>query len=153
MERAPGKIEERIKANTVTALKSGDKDRTRALRMLTAALKKARIDAGEEPSEAAELQVLKRERKRRLESAELYEQGGRPDLASKERSEEKIIAGYLPEELGEAELAAIVDNAVAETGAATPKDMGKVMGVAMKKVAGRADGKLVNTLVRARLGA
>ena len=153
MIRTEGAIEERIKADTVVALKAGDKQRTQALRLFTAALKKERIDAGATPDEAGEIVVLKRERKRRLEAAELYDKAGRDDLAARERYEEEIVAGYLPEELADDALAAIVDQTIAEMGAATPKDMGKVMGAVMKKVAGRADGTLVNRLVRSRLGA
>ena len=152
MIRTEGAIEERIKADTVVAMKAGDKQRTQALRLFTAALKKERIDAGATPGEAAEVVVLKRERKRRLEAAELYDKAGRDDLAARERYEEEIVAGYLPEELADDELAAIVDQTIAEMGAATPKDMGKVMGAVMKKVAGRANGTLVNRLVRSRLG-
>ena len=153
MSREAGTLEQRIKADTVVALKAGDKVRTQALRLLTAALKKSRIDAGESPTEAQEIAVLKRERKRRLEAAELYDGAGRPELAAQERFEADIIVGYLPEELGAEELAAIVDDAIASLGASTPKDMGKVMGVVMNAVAGRADGGLVNQMVRARLGA
>jgi len=152
MIREAGALEERIKADTVTALKAGDSRRTQALRLLTAALKKERIDAGVAPDEAAELVVLKRERKRRLEAAELYDGAGRAELAAQERYEEELIAAYLPPELSDEELAAIVDETIAETGAASAKDMGKVMGAVMKKVAGRADGGLVNRLVRGRLG-
>jgi uncharacterized protein len=152
MIRTEGAIEERIKADTVVAMKAGDKQRTQALRLFTAALKKERIDAGATPDEAGEIVVLKRERKRRLEAAELYDKAGRDDLAAKERYEEQIVAGYLPEELADDALAAIVDQTITEMGAATPKDMGKVMGAVMKKVAGRADGTLVNRLVRDRLG-
>ena len=152
MIREAGALEERIKADTVTALKAGDSRRTQALRLLTAALKKERIDAGTAPDEAAELVVLKRERKRRIEAAELYDGAGRAELAAQERYEEELIAAYLPPELSDEELAAIVDETIAETGAASAKDMGKVMGAVMKKVAGRADGGLVNRLVRGRLG-
>ena len=152
MIREAGALETRIKADTVVALKAGDKRRTQALRLLTAALKKERIDAGETPDEAAEVVVLKRERKRRLEAAELYDGAGRAELAAQERYEEGLIVAYLPPELGDDELAAIVDETIAESGAVTPKDMGKVMGAVMKKVAGRADGGLVNKLVRSRLG-
>ena len=152
MIRVAGALEERIKADTVAALKAGDKQRTQALRLLTAALKKARIDAGKTPDEAAEIVVLQRERKRRLEAAELYDGAGRDELAARERYEEELIVVYLPEELGDDELAALVDETIAEMGAGTPSDMGKVMGAVMKKVAGRADGALVNRLVRSRLG-
>jgi uncharacterized protein YqeY len=152
MIRVAGALEERIKADTVVALKAGDKQRTQALRLLTAALKKERIDAGKTPDEAEEIVVLKRERKRRLEAAEIYAGAGRDELAARERYEEELIVVYLPAELGDDELAAIVDETIAETGAATPRDMGKVMGAVMKKVAGRADGGQVNRLVRSRLG-
>ena len=153
MRREEGTVEARIKADTVVALKAGDKRRAQALRLLTAALKKSRIDAGETPTEQQETVVLKRERKRRAEAAGLYEQAGRDELAGQERYEEEMIAGYLPEEFGDGELAAIVDQAIAETGASTPSDLGKVMGAVMKQVAGRADGGVVNRMVRARLGA
>jgi uncharacterized protein len=152
MIREAGALEERIKADTVTALKAGDSRRTQALRLLTAALKKERIDAGTAPDEAAELVVLKRERKRRVEAAELYDGAGRAELAAQERYEEGLITVYLPPELSDEELAAIVDETIAETGAGSAKDIGKVMGAVMKKVAGRADGGLVNRLVRGRLG-
>jgi uncharacterized protein YqeY len=153
MIREPGTLEQRIKADTVVALKAGDKQRTQALRLLTAALKKSRIDAGETPAEEQELAVLKRERKRRLEAVELYDGAGRPELAAQERFEAEIIAAYLPEELGDEQLAAIVDETIAALHATTALDMGKVMGAVMKAVAGRADGALVNRLVRATLGA
>ena len=152
MIREAGALEGRIKADTVTALKAGDSRRTRALRLLTAALQKERIDAGATPDEAAEIVVLKRERKRRLEAAELYDGAGRGELATQERYEEELIAAYLPPELSDDELAVIVDETIAETGAGSVRDMGKVMGAVMKKVAGRADGGLVNRLVRGRLG-
>jgi hypothetical protein len=151
--REEGAFEKRIKADTVTALRGGDKERVAALRQLTAALKKARIDANKEPSEADELVVLKRERKRRLEAIEIYEQAGRDELVARESFEEGVLATYLPEDLSEDDLGRLVDEAIAETGAQTPTDMGKVMGVVMKKVAGRADGTQVNRMVRARLGA
>ena len=152
MIREAGALEGHIKADTVTALKAGDSRRTQALRLLTAALKKERIDAGTTPDEAAELVVLKRERKRRVEAAELYDGAGRAELAAQERYEEDLIAAYLPPELTGEELAAIVDETIAATGAVSARDMGKVMGAVMKKVAGRADGGLVNRLVRGRLG-
>ncbi len=153
MIREAGAIETQIKGDTVTAMKAGDKERVGALRMLTAALKKERIDRGGAVDEASELTVLKRERKRRLEAAEVYDRARRPELAAKEEREEALIAAYLPQELSAEELARLVDATIAETGASTPKEMGAVMKAVMAKVAGRADGKQVNTLVRERLGA
>jgi uncharacterized protein len=151
--REAGATETQIKDDTVAAMKAGDKERVGALRMLTAALKKERIDHGGAVDEASELAVLKRERKRRLEATEAYDRAGRPELAAKERQEEALIAAYLPQELSAEELARLVDAAIAETGASTPKEMGAVMKAVMAKVAGRADGKQVNALVRQRLGA
>jgi len=150
--RQEGDVEARIKSDAVAALKAGDKRRRTALSTFVAALKKERIDAGKQPSEAEELAVLRREHKRRLEAAEVYHQGGREDLAEQEKYEVELLAAFMPAELSPEALQAIVDEAIAQTGAASPKEMGKVMGVVMAKVAGRADGGTVNALVRARLG-
>jgi len=150
--RELGAIEQRIKDDATAALKAGDRRRREALSQVVAALKKERIDSRRDPSEADELVVLKRERKRRAEAFEIYEQAGRADLAEQERFEAELLASYLPEELSADELAALVDEAIAVTGAASPKEMGKVMGVLMPKVGGRADGKLLSDLVRTKLG-
>ena len=150
--REAGAIEQRIKDDAVAALKAGDKRRREALSSIVAALKKERIDSRKEPTEADELTVLKRERKRRAEAMEVYDQAGRADLADQERFEEELLKGYMPEELGDDELSALVDEAVAATGAVTPKDMGRVMGWLKPKVAGRADGKKLSEMVRGRLG-
>ena len=95
--------------------------------------------------------MLQRERKRRLEAAAAYRDGGREDLAAAEEREAEIIASYLPEQLSDGELAAIVGDAVAQTGASSSREMGKVMGVVMPKVKGRADGKRVSAAVKERL--
>jgi uncharacterized protein YqeY len=150
--RELGAIEQRIKDDGVSALKSGDKRRREALSAIVAALKKERIDSRKEPTEADELTVLKRERKRRVEAIEVYDQAGRADLADQERYEEELLKSYMPEELTDAELEALVDEAVSATDAVTPKDMGKVMSWLKPKVAGRADGKKLSDLVRGRLG-
>jgi uncharacterized protein YqeY len=150
--RELGGIEQRIKDDATQALRDGNKRRREALSSFVAALKKERIDSRKQPTEADELVVLKRERKRRAEALELYEQAGRTDLADQERFETQLLASYMPEELGEAELRRLVDEAVAATGAVSPKQMGMVMKELLPKVAGRADGKLLSTLVRERLG-
>ncbi|NLT93068.1 MAG: GatB/YqeY domain-containing protein [Actinobacteria bacterium] len=150
--RELGAIEQRIRDDAVAALKAGDKRRREACSSFVAALKKERIDSRRQPTEADELTVLKRERKRRAEAILVYEQAGRTDLVDQERYEEDLLKGYMPEELTGAELRALVDDAVAATGAVTPRDMGKVMGWLKPKVAGRADGKTLSDLVRARLG-
>jgi uncharacterized protein YqeY len=128
------------------ALKAGERERVGALRLLVSELQKAHKDAA--GSEADEVAVLQRERKRRLESAAAYRDGGRADLAGKEEAEATLIEVYLPEQLGDAELRALVEDAVAASGASSPGEMGKVMGLVMPKVKGRADGKRVSQVVR-----
>ena len=150
--RELGVIEQRIKDASTAALKAGDKRRREALSSFVAALKKERIDSRQEPTEADELTVLKRERKRRAEAIELYDAAGRRDLADRERYEEELLASYMPEELADAELEELVAEAIAATDAVTPRDMGKVMGWLKPKVAGRADGKTLSGMVRDKLG-
>jgi len=150
--RELGAIEQRIKDDSTAALRSGDKRRREALSSFVAALKKERIDSRHEPTEADELTVVKRERKRRAEAIELYDEAGRRDLADQERYEEALLKSYMPEELGDAELEELVDEAIAATDAVTPRDMGKVMGWLKPKVVGRADGKKLSGMVRDRLG-
>lgn len=150
--RELGSIEQRIKDDSTAALKGGDKRLREALSSFVAALKKERIDSRKEPSEADELAVLKREGKRRAEAIEVYEQAGREDLAEQERYELELLTAYLPEQLGDAELEDLVDEAIAATDAVTAKDMGRVMGWLKPKVAGRADGKKLSGMVRDKLG-
>ena len=150
--RELGQIEQKIRDDATAALKAGDKQRREALSSFVAALKKERIDSRKEPTEADELTVLKRERKRRAEAIELYDQAGRKDLADRERFEEDLLASYMPEELSDDALEELVDEGISATDAVTPRDMGKVMGWLKPKVAGRADGKKLSDLVRARLG-
>jgi len=149
--RELGVIEQRIKDDSTAALKAGDKRLREALSSFVAALKKERIDSRKEPTEADELTVLKRERKRRAEAIELYDQAGRQDLADQERYEEELLASYMPEELGDAALEELVAEAIAATDAVTSRDMGKVMGWLKPKVAGRADGKKLSGMVREKL--
>ena len=149
--RELGVIEQRIREDSTAALKAGDRRLREALSSFVAALKKERIDSRKEPTEADELTVLKRERKRRAEAIALYDEAGRKDLADQERYEEGLLKSYMPEELGDAELEALVDEGVAATDAVTPKDMGKVMGWLKPKVAGRADGKKLSGMVREKL--
>ncbi len=129
-----------------SAMKAGEKDRVGALRLVLSELQKAEKDGTGD-----ELAVLRRERKRRLEAAEQFRGGGRPELADQEEAEAKIIEGYLPAELDDTELDAIVAAAIAETGASGPKDMGQVMKVVMAKAGGRADGKRASARVREAL--
>ncbi len=127
-------------------MRAGDRARAGALRLVLSELQK---DAKE--GSGNELAVLRRERKRRLDAAAQYRDAGRAELAAGEEREAELIAGYLPAELGDAELAALVDAAIAETGADSARDMGKVMGVLMPRVEGRAEGGRVSGLVRERL--
>jgi uncharacterized protein YqeY len=151
--RELGEIEARIKDDAVAALKAGDKRVRLALSTIVAELKKARIDSMKQPTEGDELAVLKRERKRRHDAIELFVKSDRAELAEQARFEARLLAGYMPEELSADALKTLVEEAVTASGAATPRDMGKVMTLLMPKVAGRADGRLLSDLVRARLGA
>jgi uncharacterized protein len=137
---------EQVQADTREAMKAGERDRVAALRLIADALQKDRKEGGDD-----EVAVLRRERKRRLEAAEAYRDGGSGDRAEAEEAEAREIERYLPVELSEEELGAIVDEAITEAGASEPGDMGKVMGSAMPKVGGRADGKRVSAMVRERL--
>lgn len=137
---------EQIQQDVTTALKAGDRERTGALRLLANELQKAAKDAKDQAPD--EIAVLQRERKRRLESAEAYRDAGRDDLAGQEEREAAVIEEYLPEQMAEDELRRIVQDVVAETGAASAKDTGKVMSAVMPQVKGKADGKRVSTVVR-----
>jgi uncharacterized protein YqeY len=139
---------EQVQDDVKTSLKAGERERVRALRLIVAELQKAAKD-----DSADEVEVLQRERKRRLEAAEAYRDGGREDLAASEDQEAEIIQSYMPEQLSDEELGAIVGDAVAESGAASPSEMGKVMSLVMPKVKGRADGKRVSALVKEKLTA
>jgi uncharacterized protein YqeY len=140
-------ILDEIKADLTEAMRAGEKERVGALRLVLSELQKAAKEGADD-----EVAVLRRERKRRLEAARAYREGGREDLAGGEEAEAELIGGYLPPELSEEELRAIIEQAVRDSGAATPQDMGKAMKQAMAAVDGRADGKRVSELVRASLG-
>ncbi len=139
-------IVEKIRADLTDAMRAGEKERVGALRLVLSELQKASKEGSED-----ELTVLRRERKRRLEAAKAFRDGGRDDLAGGEEAEGELISAYLPAELSEEELQGIVSQAVTETGAASPKDIGAVMKQAMAVVDGRADGRRVSELVRAAL--
>lgn len=139
---------EQIQADARQALKSGERDRAAALRMIADAVQQdAKLGKGDE------IAVLQRERKKRLEAAEAFEKGDRAESAEAERAEAGLIDGYLPAQLSNEELAALVETAVEETGATEQRQMGEVMSALMPKVGGRADGKRVSEAVRQKLGA
>jgi uncharacterized protein len=139
---------EQAQADVRTAMKAREKDRAGALRLIVDALQQdAKLGDGDE------IAVLQRERKKRIEAAEAYEGAGRAEQAAAERFEAELIEAYLPQQLSDEELAALVAEAVAETGASEQKQMGQVMSALMPKVGGRADGKRVSAAVRQKLGA
>ncbi len=137
-----------IQDDVKDAMRAGEKERVHALRLIVNELQKAAKENGGE-----ELDVLQRERKRRFEAAEAYRDGGRADRAEAEEREAELIASYMPEQMSDEELSAIVGDAVAESGATSPKEMGKVMALVMPQVKGRADGKRVSDAVKEKLTA
>jgi uncharacterized protein YqeY len=139
-------LADRVRQDLTSAMKAGERDRVGTLRFVLSELQKAAKEG-----HGDELAVLRRERKRRQESAGAFREGGRDDLAAAEEAEAAVIEAYLPSELPDDELAALAREAVAETGATSPKDMGRVMKAAMPKVAGRADGRRVSAAVQQAL--
>jgi uncharacterized protein YqeY len=141
-------VTEQLRTDITTAMKAGERERVGALRLVMSELQKAAKEGGED-----ELAVLRRERKRRLDAATQFRDGGRPELAAQEESEAEMIAGYLPAELSDAELDALVADAITQTGASGPRDMGQVMKVVMAASGGRADGRRTSARVREALSA
>jgi uncharacterized protein len=139
-------LTEQLRADMTSAMKAGDKQRLGALRMVLSELQKASKDGSDD-----ELAVLRRERKRRLEAASQFRDGGRPELADQEETEAAIITGYMPAELDDDALERIIAQAIAETGASGPRDMGAVMKVVMERAGGQADGKRTSARVREAL--
>jgi uncharacterized protein YqeY len=140
-------VAERIKADVTAAMKAGDRDRVQALRLVLSELQKdAKEGSGDEQA------VLRRERKRRRESEQAYREAGREDLAAGEAYEADAIEAYLPAELSDEELDRLVAAAIAETGAASPRDMGPVIKQVMAAAGGRADGRKVSGKVKEALG-
>jgi uncharacterized protein YqeY len=139
---------EQVQSDVRTAMKAGERDRVGALRLVVDVLQQdAKLGEGDEVA------VLQRERKKRLEAAEAYADAGRAEQAAAERFEAELIEGYLPQQLSDEGLTALVAAAVEETGATEQRQMGQVMSALMPKLGGRADGKRVSAAVRAKLGA
>lgn len=145
-------IKERLSEQMKAALKSGEKDRLSFARNLHAAVRKKEIDDRTDLDDAGVIKIISTLTKQRQDSIEQFKAGGRQDLVAKEEAELKYLQSFLPEQMGEAEVRKLVDWAVTEAKASHPKDMGNVMKLLMPKVQGRVDGKLVNQLVRERLG-
>jgi uncharacterized protein len=139
-------IADRIRSDVTSAMRAGERDRVAALRLVLSELQKA-----EKEGDGDELAVLRRERKRRREAAQAYREAARADLADQEDNEAELIEQYLPAELSDEELDALVRTAVAETGAESPRDMGKAIKHVMAAAGGRADGRRVSTKVKEAL--
>ncbi|MBI2382920.1 MAG: GatB/YqeY domain-containing protein [Gammaproteobacteria bacterium] len=145
-------IKQRVQEDMKTAMKAGDALRLSTVRMLLAEIKRYEADKGAEPDEATTLSLIEKMVKQRRDSEQQFRGGGRPELADKEAAEIGILSGYLPQALGESEVAALIAQAIRETGAAGPKDMGKVIAWLKPKVAGRTDMGKLSGLVKAKLG-
>jgi uncharacterized protein YqeY len=142
---------ERLEAELRDAMRARDDERRDALRLLLSSLRGAEKELQRPLQEAEELQVLQRERKRRLEAAEAFRAGGRSEQADAEEAELRVLAEFMPEQLDEEELEEIVDSAIAEVGATSMRDFGRVMADVMPQVSGRTDGSVVSQLVREKL--
>jgi len=139
---------ERLNEDMKLAMKNQDKFRLSVIRMVRASIKNAEIERQHPLDDTEVLEILQRELKQRRESLQDFEKAGRQDLIDQMNGEIRILQEYMPEQLGEEEIKALVQQTIQETGASSKADMGKVMGALMPKVKGRADGKLVNAIVR-----
>ena len=142
---------EELEDEVKEAMRAGDAERRDALRLIVSSLKSAEKDLLRPLTEDEELQVLQRERKKRVEAAEAFRSGGREEQAKREEAELAILEEFMPEPLSEEELEQIVDDAIAENKATSMRDMGRVMADVMPQIAGRADGSAVSQLVREKL--
>ena len=142
---------EELQDDVKEAMRAGDAARRDALRLILASLKSAEKDLLRPLTEDEELQVLQRERKKRIEAAEAFRGGGREEQATKEEAELAVLEEFMPEPLTEEELERIVDDAIAENGATSMRDMGRVMKDVMPQIAGRADGAAVSQMLREKL--
>ena len=144
-------LRDRLNEDIKTAMKARETERLNALRLMLAAVKQREVDERVAMDDAGVVSVVEKMIKQRKDSIAQYEKAQRKDLADKERFEISVIEAYMPQQLSEAEIAAVVAEAVAATGAKSPADMGKVMGVVKPKLAGRADMGKVSALVKAKL--
>ncbi len=145
-------LRDRIQSDLHAAMLAKDEPRKAALRMLTAAIKNADIEAGSELTEGDLLVVVQRQVKQRRESIEEFRKGGRDDLAEREEAELEAFAGYLPKEADRGEISEAAHLTIKETGASGPRDIGKVMPLLIKQFQGRADGRVISEIVRELLG-
>ena len=145
-------LKERITEDMKTAMRSGEKDRLAVIRLLQAAIKQREVDERLTLDDAQVTSVLEKMIKQSKESVVAFEKGGRADLVAKENGEITVLQAYLPAQLSDAELDVLIAEAIASTGAASIKDMGKVMGVVKSKAAGKADMGAVGARIKAKLG-
>ena len=146
-------LKERITQDMKDAMRAADKERLGNIRMLQAAIKQREVDERITLDDAQVLAVIEKMIKQRREAIAQFESGGRADLAEKEASEVKLLQAYLPEQLSQADLEALIAAAITETGASSVKDMGKVVGLVKTRAAGRADMGAVSALIKSKLGA
>jgi len=145
-------LKDQLTADMKAAMKGGDKERLNVIRLILADIKRAEVDGRKELDDAALLGVLEKAVKQRRDSVEQFTRGGRDDLATKEQAEIEILETYLPAQLTDSELDALVDEVIAATGAESIRDMGKVMAAIKSRAAGKADMGAVSGRVKARLG-
>ncbi len=145
-------LKERITDDMKAAMRSGEKERLGVIRMITAAIKQREVDERITLDDAQVLSVLEKMIKQRKESLTQFQAGNRPDLVDKETREISLLQGYMPSQLSDAEIDALIGDAIAATGAASIKDMGKVMGIIKGKAQGRADMAVVGAKIKAKLG-
>ena len=148
----PGGLKGRITDDMKAAMRSGEKERLGVIRMITAAIKQREVDERITLDDAQVLSVLDKMIKQRKESVVQFQAGNRQDLADKESAEIRLLQSYMPEQLSDAEIDALIGDAIAATGAASIKDMGKVMGIIKGKAQGRADMAAVGAKIKAKLG-
>jgi uncharacterized protein len=148
-----GSLKAQLRDDITSAMKAGEKVRLGALRMLSASITNREKDVLHELSDDEVREVAGKEVKKRTEAIEAFDGAGRTELADKERAERDVLGAYAPEQLDEAAIETLVDEAIATAGASAPQDLGKVMGLVMSKAKGRVDGAAVQRMVRARLGA
>ncbi len=145
-------LKERIQKDFMEAFKAKEAEKTLVFKMLQAAIKNAEIEKKGELGEEETVQIVSKEAKKRKDAIEAYEKGGRGEQAEKEKKELEILSAYLPEQMPEEEIRNLVREAVEKSGAADIKEIGKVMAILMPQVKGKADGALVNKIVRETLG-
>ena len=145
-------LKESISTDMKSALKAGEKDRLKVIRLIMADVKRVEVDSRSELDDPGVLGVIEKMVKQRRDSIEQFEKGGRPELAAAEQAEIEVLQTYLPEPLDNAALDALIDRAIADTGASSMRDMGKVMAAVKAEAAGRADMSVVSSRVKSRLG-